>query len=57
LFDADIVGAGSIGQQDPRRIAEAFNGLKRNLDGKAIKTILRLPVPEKVEKAPKTAKR
>jgi CRISPR system Cascade subunit CasA len=56
LFDVDIVGAGSITQQDPRRIAEAYNNLKRNLDGKTIKAILRLPVADKVEKAAKTPK-
>lgn len=50
LFDVDIVGAGAIGQQDPRRIAEAYNGLQRNLKGDAIKTILRLPVSEKKNK-------
>lgn len=56
LFDADIVGAGSISQQDPRRIAEAYNSLKRNLDGKSIKTILCLPVADKTEKVPKAPK-
>lgn len=54
LFDADIVGAGAIGQQDPRRIAEAYNGLQRNLKGDAIKTILRLPVTEKKNKKTKS---
>jgi CRISPR system Cascade subunit CasA len=54
LFDVDIVGAGSIGQQDPRRIAEAYNGLQRNLKGDAIKTILRLPVSEKKNKKSKS---
>lgn len=54
LFDVDIVGAGAIGQQDPRRIAEAYNGLQRNLKGDAIKTILRLPVFEKKNKKSKS---
>lgn len=54
LFDADIVGAGAIGQQDPRRIAEAFKSLQRNLEGDAIKTILRLPVSEKKNKKSKS---
>ncbi len=54
LFDVDIVGAGAIGQQDPRRIAEAYNGLQRNLKGDAIKTILRLPVSEKKNKKSKS---
>lgn len=57
LFDVDIVGAGSIGQQDPRRIAEAYNGLQRNLRGDAIKTILRLPVSEKKNKPVKESKK
>ncbi|WNV05440.1 type I-E CRISPR-associated protein Cse1/CasA [Candidatus Methylospira mobilis] len=57
LFDVDIVGAGPIDQQDPRRIAEAYNGLQRNLKGDAIKIILRLPVSEKKNKnAKSTAK-
>jgi CRISPR system Cascade subunit CasA len=56
LFDVDIVGAGAISQQDPRRIAEAYNGLQRNLRGDAIKTILRLPVTEKKSKATKSKK-
>lgn len=57
LFDVDIVGAGSIGQQDPRRIAEAYNNLQRNLRGDAIKTILRLPVTEKRSKPSKEGKK
>lgn len=46
LFDADIVGAGAIAQQDPHRIARAHEGLKYNLDGKAIRALLGLPQPE-----------
>lgn len=57
LFDKDIVGAGSIGQQDPRRIAEAYNNLQKNLKGNAIKTILRLPVTEKKSKPDKKGKK
>jgi CRISPR system Cascade subunit CasA len=57
LFDEDIVGAGAIGQQDPRRIAEAYNDLKKNLRGDAIKTILRLPVDEKKSKRAKEDKK
>lgn len=57
LFDVDIVGAGSIGQQDPRRIAEAYNNLQRGLRGNAIKTILRLPVTEKKSKSTKEGKK
>jgi CRISPR system Cascade subunit CasA len=55
LFDVDIVGAGAIGQQNPRRIAEAYNGLQSNLKGDAIKTILRLPVSEKKNKRSKSS--
>lgn len=54
LFDVDIVGAGAIGQQNPRRIAEAYNHLQWNLKGDAIKTILRLPVSEKKNKKSKS---
>ncbi|MFZ5503082.1 MAG: type I-E CRISPR-associated protein Cse1/CasA [Pseudomonadota bacterium] len=54
LFDEDIVGAGAIGQQDPRRIAEAYNHLRWNLNGDAIKAILRLPVSEKKSKKSKS---
>ena len=54
LFDVDIVGAGAIGQQDPRRIAEAYNHLQWNLRGDAIKKILRLPVSEKKSKKSKS---
>lgn len=52
LFDVDIVGAGPIAQQNPRRTALAYQNLRNGLDGKAIKTILGLPVPV-VEKAAK----
>ena len=57
MFDVDIVGAGAIAQQDPRRIAEAYNSLKRNMQGNAIKTILRLPVAEKGNKPAKKSKK
>lgn len=57
LFDVDIVGAGWLAQQDPRRIAEAYNNLQRNLGGNAIKTILRLPVTEKADKPAKKSKK
>lgn len=56
LFDVDIVGAGAIAQQDPRRIAQAHLTLKQSLNGKALKTILGLPVPV-VDKATKAGKR
>jgi len=56
LFDIDIVGAGSVAQQNPRRIAEAYNNLKRNFEGNVIRTILRLPVADKSEKTSKKSK-
>lgn len=46
LFDADIVGVGSVAQQDPHRIARSYQSLKNNLDGKAIRVLLGLPLPE-----------
>jgi CRISPR system Cascade subunit CasA len=57
LFDEDMVGAGAIGQQDPRRIAEAYNTLQRNLWGDAMKTILRLPVGPKKSKSAKESRK
>ncbi|GAB1720969.1 MAG: type I-E CRISPR-associated protein Cse1/CasA [Nitrosospira sp.] len=57
LFDEDMVGAGAIGQQDPRRIAEAYNTLQRNLWGDAMKTILRLPVDPKKSKSAKESRK
>lgn len=56
LFDVDIVGAGAIAQQNPRRVAEAYNSLRRNLSGKAIKEILRLPVDVPIVKVAKSKK-
>lgn len=46
LFDADLVGVGAVAQQDPHRIAKAYQGLRRNLDGKALRAILALPQAE-----------
>jgi CRISPR system Cascade subunit CasA len=57
LFDVDIVGAGAISQQNPRRIADAHNSLERNLQGDTIKTILGLPIAEKKNKASKEGKK
>ncbi|NMM36356.1 MAG: type I-E CRISPR-associated protein Cse1/CasA [Glaciimonas sp.] len=57
MFDVDIVGAGAIAQQDPRRIAEAYNSLKRNMQGDTIKKILCLPVTEKGNKPAKKSKK
>jgi CRISPR system Cascade subunit CasA len=55
IFDIDIVGAGSVSQQDPRRIAEAYNGMLRNFRGNVIKSLLRLPVVAKAAKPGKKA--
>lgn len=56
IFDVDIVGVGAIAQQDPRRVAEAYNGMKRNFNGNAIKQILGLPIIEKPGKGTKKLK-
>lgn len=56
MFDKDIVGAGAIDQQNPQRIAKAYNGLRMNLYGKALKSILRLPVADKKDKPEKSNK-
>ncbi|MGV7208441.1 type I-E CRISPR-associated protein Cse1/CasA [Oxalobacteraceae bacterium A2-2] len=47
IFDKDIVGSSPLDQHDPRRLAEAYNGLKHALNGKAIRDILGLPAIEK----------
>lgn len=51
IFDVDIVGAGALSQQNPRRIAEAYNGMRRNFQGNAIRNILGLPLAEKKGKS------
>lgn len=53
IFDKDIVGAGAIDQQNPQRIAKAYHGLRMNLHGKTLKSILRLPVADKKDKPEK----
>lgn len=50
MFDKDIVGAGAIDQQNPQRIAKAYNSLRMNLYGKTLKNILRLPMADKKDK-------
>lgn len=55
LFDDDIVGASAFSQQNPRRVADAHRNLLRNFNGKAIKELLHLPLPEKTAVADKTA--
>lgn len=56
IFDADIVGAGALSQQNPRRIAEAYNGMRRNFYGNTIRTVLHLPIAEKSGKQGKKSK-
>lgn len=50
LYDSDLVGSAPIGQQDPRRIAQAYFALKKNLEGVALLKALALPLPEKADK-------
>lgn len=49
LYDRDLVGSAPIGQQDPRRIAQAYFVLKKNLEGVALLKALAL-LPEKADK-------
>jgi CRISPR system Cascade subunit CasA len=51
LFPTQFVGAGAIERQNPRRAAEAYRQLQRNLDGKKIRTALSLPVADKTRSA------
>ena len=55
LFDGEFVGAGAVERQNPRRLAAAYQQLKRNLDGPKIRQALALPARE-LAKAPKKAK-
>lgn len=57
LFDVDIVGAGAITRQDPHRIAQAYKGLKRNVDGKALRAVLGMPQPEQDAEKAKASKK
>lgn len=43
LFDRHFVGTGVIERQNPRRIAQAFERLKRNLNGPKLRAALQLP--------------
>ena len=47
LFDRQFVGAGAVERQNPRRVAEAYRQLQRNLDGKKLRTALGLPIQTK----------
>ena len=44
LFDHQFVGTGPVAQQQPRRIAEAYQQLRRNLYGAKLREGLGLPV-------------
>jgi CRISPR system Cascade subunit CasA len=43
LFDGEFVGAGAVDQQDPRRIAQAYQLLVRSLRGPKLRDALGLP--------------
>lgn len=55
LFDADLVGAAPIAQQNPRRTAEAYNRLCASLRGDKLKETLKLPTEKKIKKSKKDA--
>jgi CRISPR system Cascade subunit CasA len=55
LFDADLVGAAPIAQQNPRRTAEAYNRLCASLRGDKLKETLKLQTA-KAEKKTKKSK-
>jgi CRISPR system Cascade subunit CasA len=55
LFDADLVGAAPIAQQNPRRTAEAYNRLCASLRGDKLKESLKL-LTAKTEKKTKKSK-
>lgn len=55
LFDTQFVGAGAIERQNPRRAAEAYRQLGRNLAGKKIRAALGLPAAAKSPTQPADA--
>lgn len=55
LFDADLVGAAPIAQQNPRRTAESYNRLCASLRGDKLKETLKLQTA-KAEKKTKKSK-
>ncbi len=55
LFDTQFVGAGAIERQNPRRAAEAYRQLGRNLAGKKIRAALGLPATAKPSTQPADA--
>lgn len=56
LFDHQFVGTGPVAQQQPRRIAEAYQQLRRNLYGAKLREGLGLPVDPAHTAARKTAR-
>jgi len=54
LFDADLVGAAPIAQQNPRRTAEAYKRLCASLQGDKLKDTLKLPTAKADKKTKKT---
>lgn len=54
LFDADLVGAAPIAQQNPRRTAEAYNRLCASLRGDKFKESLNLPTAKTDKKIKKS---
>lgn len=54
LFDADLVGAAPIAQQNPRRTAEAYNRLCASLRGDKLKEALKLPTAKAEKKTKKS---
>ena len=56
LFDHQFVGTGPVAQQQPRRIAEAYQQLRRSLYGAKLREGLGLPVDPAHTAARKTAR-
>jgi CRISPR system Cascade subunit CasA len=54
LFDADLVGAAPIAQQNPRRTAEAYNRLCASLRGDKLKEALKLQTTKTDKKTKKS---
>ncbi|MBI2790385.1 MAG: type I-E CRISPR-associated protein Cse1/CasA [Gammaproteobacteria bacterium] len=45
IFNNDVVGAAQIERENPKRIATAYNKLFKDLEGKKLKSILKLDLP------------
>ncbi len=56
LFDHQFVGTGPIAQQQPRRIAEAYQHLQHSLCGPKLREALGLPIDPATASARKTAR-